>query len=480
MDYLRETQRKPKFAYGVGDMYAGGAFLVIGLLYLKFLTDVALLDPALAGWVFLIGKIWDAISDPMMGVITDRTKSKHGRRRIYFLAGILPIFLSFASLWITVTPENQNLKFLYYVVAYLFFNTVFTMVMVPYNSLLPNMVKSYQERTKYNVVRMTFSAISAILSGVLPLIIVNALPTITTGYIVMGLIFGAIYAIPWIFVFRGTWELPTHTSNEPATFSSVLQGFTTAFHNKSFRIHASFFVTGQTAVDFLMALFIYYLSDVLHRESEFSAVLGALLVTQLIFMSIHGKIAHRFGKSMPLKIGFVIWFFALLIAMFIDHESPSWIIYLIAILSGIGSSSSTFTAWTILPDISDVDELITGKRREGIYAGMSTFLRKIAQAISTFIIAQILDMIGYDGALKIQSVAVSKGIQYMFFIGPVIFIIIAFLAIQRYKLTEDKHHVIMQEIESRHKGNSPSQDSHVIKICEEVTGLSYDTLLWEK
>ncbi|MFP4362842.1 MAG: MFS transporter [Spirochaetia bacterium] len=86
-----------KLMYGCGDIFAGGAFLVVSLLFLNFLTDVAGLNPALAGSVFLLGKLWDAVSDPLMGMISDRTKSPFGRRRVYFLAGIFPIFFSFCN-----------------------------------------------------------------------------------------------------------------------------------------------------------------------------------------------------------------------------------------------------------------------------------------------------------------------------------------------------------------------------------------------
>jgi len=472
---LRKSTFLTKVGYGVGDMYAGGAFLLVGLLFMFFLTDIVGINPAYAGIIFMVGKVWDAVSDPLMGYISDRTRSKFGRRRVYFLVGIMPIFLTFSMLWYTVKSDNELFVFIYYVVAYILFNTVFTMVMVPYNALLPNMITDYNERTSYNMVRLTFSAISAILSGVLPMVIINSFESTTTGYMVMAFAFGLFYALPWILVFKMTWELPVEEQDEDTSFKAVVGEFLKAFNNRSFRIHSTFFVSGQTAVDFLTTLFIYYITHVLDRESEFSAVLGVLLVVQLFFMTIHGKISRKYGKTVPLRVGLTSWMVGLILALFIGPDSPGYLIYVVSALCGVGTSSSTFVAWSILPEISDIDELITGKRREGVYAGMSTLIRKLAQALSVFIIGIILDQIGYiDNAL--QSAQTINGIRWLFFTGPIIFMLVCFVASSRYKMTEAKHTVIMNEIKSRKAGHAPSRDPEVITICETFTGIKYQDL----
>lgn len=463
-----------KLGYGAGDMYAGGAFLLVGLLFMRFMTDVVGVNPALAGVVFLIGKIWDAISDPMMGLISDRTRTRFGRRRVYFLIGIIPILFSFSMLWYRVGNDNQMVMFVYYMLAYVLFNTVFTMVMVPYNGLLANMVTDYKMRTSFNTVRMMFSAFSAILSGVFPMIIVNSMGSLETGYMVMGVVFGAIYATPWIFVFWKTFELPVEQDEEPMSMKKVLGEFLISFNNRSFRIHASFFVAAQSAVDFLTTLFTYYLTYVLDRESEFSAVLGVLLVVQLLCMPIHGAVSKKFGKAMPLKVGLILWLAGLIIAMFITKDSPGFLIYLVAALSGVGGSASIFVPWSILPEISDVDELMTGRRREGIYAGMSTLIRKVAQAISVFIIGVILDQIGYVGN-GVQSAGTVTGIRMMFFAGPAVFITLSFIALSRYRMTEDKHHLLMRTIEDRKNGQY-DQEEEVVKVCEELTGVDFEEM----
>ena len=140
----RKVGMKTLVAYGMGDMYGGGAFMVVGMLFLFFLTEVVGLSPALAGMVFGIGKVWDAVSDPLMGYLSDRTRSRFGRRRVYFLAGIIPIALSFIILWLPLKTESQALLFLYYSFAYVVFATVFTMVMIPYSALAAELSPDYE------------------------------------------------------------------------------------------------------------------------------------------------------------------------------------------------------------------------------------------------------------------------------------------------------------------------------------------------
>ena len=122
---------KMKIGFGVGDIYGGGSLVIIGFYYLYFLTDVVRINPALAGIVFLVSKVWDAISDPLMGIISDRTRSRWGRRRPYFLFGIVLIFLSFFMMWYPVDFEQEQHRFVYMLVSYVFFSTVITMVLIP-------------------------------------------------------------------------------------------------------------------------------------------------------------------------------------------------------------------------------------------------------------------------------------------------------------------------------------------------------------
>lgn len=470
---------KSKVCYACGDIYGGGSFFLIGVLYLNFLTDIVKITPALAGSIFLVGKIWDAISDPLMGMLSDRTRSKYGRRRVYFLVGIIPIFLSFAMLWVSINTESQIALFGYYLISYIFFSTVATMVMIPYNSILPEMTSDYKERTSYITIRLMFSNLSAVASGVLPMIIINSFGNnIKLGYAVMGIVFAVFYAVPYIFVFLGTFEnedIIPDEKFEKITISHFVNELKATLINRSFRTYSGFFIAGQTAVDFVVTIFIYYLTYCLGMKDQFSIVLGVLLLVQILSMPIHMKLSNKFGKTAPLKIGLPIWVVALLISLTINASSSSMFIYIIAILTGFGCSASIFVPWSIFPELADIDELITGKRREGVYSGMSTLIRKIAQAVTLFLIGVLLDVIGYVPNVSQKSSTI-LGLKLIFAVGPIIFIVIALYFATKYKMTEDKYETLKNEVDRRKNNMGASEDINTIKVCEELTGIKYDEL----
>lgn len=145
-----------KMAYACGDIYGGGAFIIVGLLLLVYLTNVENFSGTLAGVIVFTGKAWDAITDPFMGQLSDRTRSRFGRRRIWFLLGSLPVFFSWVMLWYGFGISGTTAKFIYYTLSFIFFSTSFTIVMVPYNAILSDMVPDYNRRSAFTGMRLGF------------------------------------------------------------------------------------------------------------------------------------------------------------------------------------------------------------------------------------------------------------------------------------------------------------------------------------
>ena len=195
-----------KIGYGLGDIFGGGSGTLIGFYYLYFLTDVVRLHPGLAGTVILISKVYDSITDPFEGIIADRTRTRLGRRRPYLLFGIPFVFLSFFLLFYPSNASSEMLRFGMVVLTYLFFSTVVSLVMLNYNALHAELTLDYNERTSLSSVRIFFSTVSSILCALLPLEIVKQFADVRQGYIVMGLIFGAFFALPFIATVMATRE----------------------------------------------------------------------------------------------------------------------------------------------------------------------------------------------------------------------------------------------------------------------------------
>jgi oligogalacturonide transporter len=473
-----------KLLYGSGDVFAGGAFLLIALLFLNFLTDVVGMAPSLAGAVILVGRFWDAVSDPMMGWLSDRTSTRFGRRRPYFLLGIFPVFFTFAALWMPVAATSQWLLFAYFTGAYLLFNTVFTMVQVPYVALLPEFTRDYAERISVAGIRLVFSSFSAVVAGTVPKIIVDAVAatdagTTRWGYGVMGLVFGVVYALPWVFVFLGTRESAQDQPRTPR-MGNPFREFASVIRNRSFRHHAGMFIGSQTAVDFLSALFAFYMKSVLGRFDMFSPVMGSLLVVPIFSIPIFMRVARRKGKTVPMHYGLVIWIVALLFSLAIT-ESNWYLVFGMAFLSGIGTSSSVFVPWSILPEVTDVDELISGRRREGVYGGVATFLRKLAGGIALFVLGVLLDVIGYAPDADTQTAGAVLGIRLLMALVPTACILVALVFSHRYAVTGAKHAIMMAEVDRLREGGAKGEvDAETRAVCEELSGIPYERLWSER
>ena len=149
MNKDREKSLLSKCAYGAADIYGGGAFVIISTFFTVFLTKALGMPPALAGSIPLIGKVWDAVTDPVMGNVTDRTRSRFGPKRFYLLIGSIISAITFILMWVPLPNAEMWLKYIFYVLMYVLFSTGFTIVMVPYNALLPDMVDDYTVRGRF-------------------------------------------------------------------------------------------------------------------------------------------------------------------------------------------------------------------------------------------------------------------------------------------------------------------------------------------
>jgi|YNPMSStandDraft_2_1061718.scaffolds.fasta_scaffold00336_14 oligogalacturonide transporter len=478
--------RKLKFsnyiAYGIGDIYGGGSFLIINTLFLFFLTDIAKLPPALAGLVIFFGKFWDAVTDPIMGYISDNTRTKFGRRRIYFLIGIVFVFITFLLIWIKVDFSNYIVNFLYYAFAYILFSTAFTLVMIPYSALNADMTGEYKERTKLTGFRMFFSQFSSLICGTLPKMIINRFNGDAKGFLYMGTIFGIFFAIPWIFVFLGTFEdEERYKDQEVQSIKEFFKGILSIFKNRSFKIHIGMYIAAYVAMDFIMALFIYYLQKYLKKPGLYVPCMGVLLITEILFLPFYVFISNKFGKGHAYRLGLPIWGLGLLISFFLTPSSPSYLVILVCFIIGAGLSAGVYVPYAILPSVVEVDNLITTKNRAGLYSGGMTLIRKIVQAIALALIGLYLQFIKYDANAKILSDYTLNGIKFGFFIFPFILIILGLYFGIKFKITPKTFEIVKNEINRLKNGGSLyDANPEDKKVCEILTGLPYEKLYSEK
>jgi oligogalacturonide transporter len=484
MDKKGKLSLKHIFAYASGDIFGGGAFALVGLLFLRFLTDSALIGAGIAGTMLLVGKIWDAIIDPFIGHFTDNSKSKVGRRRIFFLAGVFHITAAFTLLWV---PLNTVVwvKAIYYTIAYMLFATSFSMTMVPYHALLADMSKSYSERNRLVGTRTIISNLSTLIAGVVPLLIVNAFADKQIGWFAMGLSFGIFYAIPWIFVYLGTKQTPSTVAPdkfEINPFVIFLRNSKVVVKNRSYLLLLGLYIFGYTAIDAFTAINIYFVADYLGIPNAYTILIGIFIITQMLFVPIYIQIANKFGKKYSHLIGASIWIVTLIMVLLIQPGYSPLIMYLASFFMGAGASGVAFSPWAMLPETTDVEELISKRRREGIYSGFMTFIRQLSQALALFLTGLYLDLVGYQvpqiaNQVIIQDPSTLNGIKIFYTFAPLLLLTLSVFFSIKYPINQKIYEALQKEIKRlKNQGLKKDVDSVSLKIMENISGQKYQDL----
>ena len=451
-----------KLSYACGDIYGGGAFMIFSLLFMNFLVLVEGVSVVAATIIIFIGKLWDAVTDPVMGRISDKTRSRFGRRRLYFLLGIIPVYLSFVMLFYSFGIQNSLAKIIYFTFSYMFFGTAFTIVMIPYNAILSDITSDYNERTSFTTARMIMSGAASLLSAVIPSIIIKLVgsetisPAQKPGYLVMALIFGAVFGIAWLITFLGTRE----QENLPDPEKMTLKMWLSVFKNKAYRNFLGIFLPFQITVDLVLALFIFYIDIVILQYRNYELVVGLLLVCSMLFVPVMGAIAQRKGKVFPMYIGVPIWMISTLTFIWLGSGVPVVVLCVLAVLIATGTSSGQLATWSMLTDIFDIDELCTGKRREGVYSGMTTFLRKFGSGVAILLIGFGLKAFGFDqNEYTVQKALMVNfnpteyaksnvvfGIKWMFVVIPIVLLAICLVFVIRNKINKRRFDSVLKGI----------------------------------
>lgn len=467
-----------KLGYAAGDVLGGGAFALTALLFLNFLVTIEGIPASLGGTIILVGKFWDAVIDPTLGIISDRTRSRFGRRRVFLLAGIIPVIVTFAMLWYSFGIQSTTLKFIYYLFMYLLFTTAFSIIQVPYNALLSDMVDDYEERASFSSMRILISNIAATISVTVPNMILGPVESRTPqSYLVMSIIFGLFFGLPILITFFTTKEPANYAESEVITVKMMIRQMGKALKNKTFLQFIGIFIFAQAATDVFSSTSTFWLMDVVHHSELITLVSGITMIVGLLVLPLNNKIARKKGKHCPAYIILPFRVLSCVIAFFLSERTGMPIILFVCVLSGLGASAASFVPYTLLPDLPDTDEMITGNHNAGIYAGMATFLRTLSSGIAIFLTGIGLDLFGYveytAGEIVEQTATAIFGVRFLFAIVPLLLTLAAVIIGKRYRMTKENHRAMCEAIEYRHKNGVPTEKPELIAACEEISGMAF-------
>ncbi len=432
-----------KLSFGIGDISNNIFIVTTGMYLLFFMTNVVGINPALAGMMLLFPKLWDVISDPIMGVISDVTRSRFGRRRVYLLYGALPFGLSFFILFLAPGFQMEFANALQTSLLFALACTAFTVVNVPYASMVPEMSDDYNERLSIVSFRMTFASIGALLAGGLTMALVTAGGGGTDGFRFMGGIFGLVIIVSCLWCFFGTRKapsLPPHKEMPP-----MKEQIKIAARNYPFVVLMTSYFLQALAIGVMMAGFVYYVKYAMTLpETAMNIAFPIFMVTGVIFIPVWLAVGKKLGKIKSYYIGLAIFTLSMG-SLFFTNSSQLMIFYAQIFIAGIGFSSFQLFPFSMLPDTIEYDQLQSGMRREGIFSGMWSAGQKIAYSVGPPIVGFALALSGFvvDG---VQPESVATGVRIVFCLFPAAMILLSFLPFSKYKMTEEEFEKVKAKI----------------------------------
>jgi GPH family glycoside/pentoside/hexuronide:cation symporter len=447
-----ERERLPlrlKLLYSTGDLSTSIPLAILMFFQLYFLTDVAGLRPDYAGWAVAAGRIWDAVNDPLFGLVSDRIRSRWGRRRVLLLFGAVPLGLSFMLMWV-VPPFGPLGLTVYYALTFILFDTAFTAVHVGYNALTPELTADYDERSALNGYRMVFS-----ISGTLGAIILTTVLgwTIEDGrllFAVVGIGLGLVSIMPPLVVFRVTREHATHHQVRPLPMGEALRA---TLRNRPFRLMMGLYLLSWTTASILAAVLVYFANYYLRVPDQANYFVLAAQGSAIVFIPIIVWLARRLDKRRAFILGTATWI-AVLLGIFGLRAEQVGLGYVLAALSGVGIATAYVVPWSMLPDIIEHDQVETGRRREGSFYAFASFFQKLGTGAAIWAMGQALARAGYvtpeiGASLPAQPQEAVTAIRA--FAGPVpaALLVLAIVFAWRYPITRERHRHLLDELAGR-------------------------------
>ena len=397
-----------KLLYGSGDWGISSIGMMRSIFYAIYLTDVVGLAPRLASFGALVGIVWDAVNDPIIGILSDHLHTRWGRRRPFLLWFAIPFGLSFVILWSAPNWENQIALLIYVTLSFMLADTLQTLVSVPFLSLTPELTPDYDERTTLTSFRSFFQ-----LTGALTVVI--AAPAIVDmvlasggsqqqGFMLVGAIFGGIGAIPLLLIGLFVRETSTPQQIESIPFRETLKA---AWQNIPFRYAVGIHMLNWSAVDMIAVAFPYFLLYWVARGNLLasihilgfdlayeSAFFGILMSVCIVCIPFWLWMARWRNKREAYMLGMSFWVAVQLIIFTIQPGKTTYLLT-IAALAGIGVSAAYTLPDSMFADVIEWDELRTRRRQEGVFYGIRTLIRKLTGALVIFISLQLLGWAGY-------------------------------------------------------------------------------------
>jgi Na+/melibiose symporter-like transporter len=263
----------------------------------------------------------------------------------------------------------------------------------------------------------------------------------------MGVLLGVVLALPWLAVHRVTFERPTFRER-PATIG-FFEGFRLAWRHRTFQQLTAAYIMGRIAMDLVGALMILYMTWWIGRSEDFEPVMAVFLASVLLSLPFWLRVARGRDKAQLFVIGSLWWAASSLLLVLAQPDWPRWLLFAWVPVIGLGYAVVDVMPWSMLGEVIDEDDEATGERREGLYTGFFTFLRKLGGSLGVFLVLGLIDVLGFVSGAERQTETALQAIRWLTALAPPLFLLIGVWLLRGYPLTRARHAQILSALEAR-------------------------------
>ena len=451
MQQTRKTKLRfgTLLSYGIGAVGEGIGYNVFFSFFSFFLTTQAGIKPGIAGVISALAVLWDAITDPIIGNWSDRTKNKRGRRRPFIMSGSILFGISIALLFVNLNLP-YGMKVAYYILVNMFYWFSLTTCVIPHISLGSELSEDFDERTKLRTFAVALMGIGTLIAVGTPLLLVEFFTNLTgsanAAWALSGVIYGALTVIVYelsCFLLRGKEPQNPNLTEEGAekssssTMSTFFKNSVHAFQNKSLRklIWITFFV--NVTVTLASGLAIYLLTFVYRFDENQSSLVYAMQGILVIVASVLvGFLANQFDKKIVMIGGVAVYAVSYIFIILLPISWATIIVHVI--LFAIGNAGYWTMIYAMSYDASMIEHLKSGDRPDGLYTSLIGLFMKFGNAAGSLVTGLGLQMIGFIESSETQSAATVTGIRWLYAIVPAVFLAVAVIYSVAYPLTRKR------------------------------------------
>lgn len=434
-----------RFCYGCGDFGCNIIYTAMSAFLLFYYTDYAGVSAAAVGTIMLVSRVFDGISDIIMGVIVDRTRSKYGKARVWILRMCIPFALAGILLFSVPVSLGSTAKLVYVFITYNLVSTVvYTAINVPYSSLNALMTQNPYERSVLSIFRNLLATAGTLTVNMATLPLVEFFGNNAAAWTKAFAVLGVLAVAAFLLTFAGTKERVHSVAeiNGETETVSFAEGIKSLFANKYWLM-----ITGVLALFFLYyavngGTTVYYAKDILGDKNLVGTINGIFNAIQIAIMFFIAGLVKKVGKRNVFSLGLILLGAGTLVLEFGGNAMP--VIIASSIIRGIGNACGGATIWAMVSDTIDYGEWKTGHRTEGLVNSACSFGYKIGNGVGSALLGIILETGGYVGEAAVQSPSALFSIRLCFIWIPIVVFIACFVIMRFYHLDKEFDGIIRE------------------------------------